>query len=94
MLSWGLGSDELLELGEDLLDGIEVRAVGWQEHQARSARFDRFPHAGHLVAAQVVGDDDIAGREGGREELLDIGTEAVSIDGAIEHQGRDDAIVP
>ena len=32
--------------GEDLLDGIEVRAVGWQEAHRRTRGFDGFPNAG------------------------------------------------
>jgi hypothetical protein len=57
----------VLELGEDLLDRIEVWAVGWQEQQAHASGPDRVSDSGFLVAGQVVEDDDVAGRERGAE---------------------------
>jgi hypothetical protein len=44
------------------------------------------------VAAKVVHDDDVAGREGGQQELLDIGREALAVDGAIEDERRVDPV--
>jgi len=39
--AFGGFAHEVLELGEDLLDGIEIGAVGRQEHKARACAPDR-----------------------------------------------------
>ena len=51
--------------------------------------------AGRLtfVAAEVVGNHDVAGCEGRHEALADPGGEGVSIDRPVENEGRDDAVV-
>ena len=46
------GANEGLELREAELDGIEVRAVGWQVPEGGP---------GGLEGPEVVGDDDVAG---------------------------------
>jgi len=45
------------------------------------------------MAAEVVHDDDVAGREGWHEELLDIGGEELAVDRTVEHAGRIDPVV-
>jgi hypothetical protein len=45
-----------------------------------------------FVTAKNIEDDDIAGRECGDQELLDIGAEAFAIDRAVEDAGRADAV--
>ena len=47
-----------------------------------------------LVAAQIVHDHDVAGRERWHEELLDIGGEAFAVDRTIDHQWSIDPIMP
>ncbi len=57
----GLGfSHEVLELCEDLLDRVQVGAVGRQEDEVRASGSDGGPRGLALVAAQVVHDDDVA----------------------------------
>ena len=67
--SCGGFSQERLELCEDLLDRIEVRRVGREEHQCRSGPFDCRPGVRGLVGGEIVHDHDVAGvqrrREGG-----------------------------
>src|SRR3954467_475880 len=47
LLSAGGGlSEQLFQLCEELLDGVQVRRVGWQIQQARVRCLDRFLHAG------------------------------------------------
>lgn len=46
-----------------------------------------------LVAAEIVEDGDIAAIEGWCQALLDPGGEGNAVDRAIEHEGRDDAVV-
>ncbi len=74
----------MLELGKDLLDGVQVRAIGRQEQQSCTGAADCFADGGPFVAAQIVHDYDIPGSECGHEELLDIFKEAGSVDRLIE----------
>jgi len=76
------------ELGEDLLDWIEVRAVGRQEQEMCAGLADGPTHGFALVAAEVVHDDDVAGPERGNEALLDPGSEGHAVDRSVEHVGR------
>ena len=55
----------MLQFGEDLLDGIEVRAVGQQEQQVCFRIADRLADSLFFVASQVVHDDDITGLKRG-----------------------------
>lgn len=50
--------DEAFDLGEDLLDRIEVRAVRRQVEQVHARVFEAFLDARHLVSRQIVDDDD------------------------------------
>ena len=86
-------SQQSLELGEDLLDRIEVGRVFGQEHEPRPDGSDRLSHRLSLVGAEIVEDDDVARLEGRHEELFDIGEEAFAIDRAVEQAGRVDAVV-
>ena len=47
-----------------------------------------------FVAAQIVEHDDIAGAKRGDKDLLDIGGEALAVDGPVEDTGSLDPIVP
>ena len=85
-------SDEMLELGEDLLDRVEIGAVGRQKDEVRafgSTMARRFA----LVAAEVVQDYDIARQEGRGEDLLDVEEEDFAVDRPIDHPRRIDAVV-
>ena len=86
-------SQQGLELGEDLLDWVEVWGVFRQEHEAGSDIPDRLPHRLSLVRAEIVEDHDVAGLEGRDEELLDIGAKAFAVDRSIEQAGRIDPIL-
>ena len=89
------GASQLcFDLGEALLDRIEVWRVCREEPQAGMAGFDCLPDTGDLVAGEIVGDDNVTRRQRGGEELLDIGNEGIAIDRAIEHQRSDYAVMP
>ena len=62
----------MFELGEDLFDRIEVRAVWRQEQEPGSRSTDGLAHGRPFVAGQIVHDDDVAGQERWHEQLLDI----------------------
>lgn len=85
-------SEQVFQFGEDLLDRIEIRAVGWQEQQARASGSDCGPDRGLLVAGQVVEDDDVTWRERGAELLFDPLGEAGAIDRLIEDKGCVDPV--
>ena len=78
---------EVLELREDLFDGIEIGAVGREEEEPGTGFADGGPDGHSLVAAEIVHDDDIAGPEAGNKHLLDIEQEALAIDGPSKTQG-------
>ena len=56
-------------------------------------RHARRTHAGHFVAGQVVGDNDVAWSESGSEALSDPGQESAAVDGTVEHHRGDDAVM-
>jgi hypothetical protein len=69
----GLGlSHEVLELGEDLFDRVEVWAVGRQEDQVGAPGPDGGSRGLGFVAAEVVQDDDVARLQGGGEDPIDV----------------------
>lgn len=76
-----------LELGEGLLDRIEIGRVRWQVEQIGAGRLYGLSNAGYLVAGQVVHDDDIAGLEAWGENLLGIGLEGGAVHRPVEHHG-------
>ena len=86
-------SQQGFELGEDLLDRIEVGRVFRQEDEAGADIADRSSHSLSLVGAEIVEDHDVARLKGGREELFDIGVEALAIDRPVEQAGRFDAVI-
>ena len=91
---WLVLSDERLQLGEDLLDRIEVGRIFGQEEQAGAGGSDCLPHGLAFVRAEIVGYDDIVWLEGRDQELRDVGEEALAVDRAVEETGRLDAIAP
>jgi hypothetical protein len=82
----------MFDLGEDLLDRIEVRRVGRQEREPGAGRKDRGPYRPGTMAAEVVEDDNVAGTQLGHQELLDIGAEDSAIDRAIDDARRGERI--
>ena len=73
-------AQECLELGEELLDRVEVWRIGRQAEQPGAARLDGRAHACDLVRAEIVQDDDVAGPQRRCEHLLDIGAEPFAVD--------------
>ena len=92
--AWLCRAHEVLELGEELLDRVQVGAVGWQEDQMSPCGPDGTPCAVPLVAAEVIENDDVACGQGRHEHLLDIGCEQFAIDWTIDHPGCIDTVVP
>jgi hypothetical protein len=88
----GGGSQEGLELGEDLLDGIEIGAVGRQEQELATRGADGAADALGLMAAEIIDDDDVARFEGGDQDLFDVSEEAGAVDRAVDDARRGKAI--
>ena len=77
-------SQQVLELGEDLFDGVQVGRVFRQEDQFGAGRADELAHDLAFVAAEIVHDHDVAGHQGGDENLRDINLETLAVDRAFE----------
>lgn len=80
------GAQHRLQFGEHLLDRIEIGAVWREIEQLRPRLLDGLAHTGDLVGRKVVHDDHIARSQGGRQALLHVGEEGLSVHGAIQHQ--------
>lgn len=83
-----------LEFGEEFLDGIEVWRIRRQMDEPGTSRFDGAGHAGDFVAAQVVGDDEVAGLERWAQELFHVGEKHHSVHRPIGGHGRGQLVVP
>ena len=92
--SFGGLSQQQLELGEELLDWVQVRTVWRQEQELGAGGSDGLAHRSAFVAAQVVHDDDVPWLEGWHQELLDISGEGLAVDRAVEDAGCIDPIMP
>jgi hypothetical protein len=92
--SLGGFSEQRFQLGEHLLDGIEIGTIRRQEEKPGPDRADGPSHGVALVTAEIVHDDDVAGLERRHEELLDIGFEAFAIDRSIKDARCVDPVVP
>ena len=92
MGSFGGFAHEVFELGEDLLDRIEIGAVRRQEEEPRADAADCGANRRFLVARQIVHDDDVARRQGRHEALLDVIGEGLSVDRLVEHARRIDPV--
>ena len=85
-------AEEVFELGEDLLDRVQVRTVGRQEEHVRTGAADCPADGLALVAAEIVEDDYITRHEGGGQDLLDISCEGLAIDRTVEDARRVDPV--
>ena len=77
-------SHEMFELGEHLLDRVEVWAVGWQEDEPGALPANGGTDGVAPVAAEIVHDDDVSRAKGWDENLLDIGLKGFTIDRTIK----------
>ena len=80
----------MFDLGEGLLDRVEVWRVGRQVPEPGSARPDHLPDRRRLVGTEIVHHDDVARLQNRDELLRDIGAEALAVDRSVEDaRGRD-----
>lgn len=74
----------VLDLGEGLLDGVEIGRVRRQVPEPGAGGPNHVPDGGRLVGAEIVHDDDVAGLQHRDELLLDIGPETLAVDRSVE----------
>ena len=78
----------MLDLGEGLLDGVEIGRVWRQEPDPCACGPDGVTDGCGFMAAQIVHDHDVAGLQGRQQLLLDIGAEAFTVDRTVEDAWR------
>ena len=84
---------QVLELGEHLLDRVQVRAVGRQEQESGPDNADRRPDRRPLVAGQVVENNDVPRLQERHQFVLHTGQEALRVDRVVEYTRGIDPIV-
>src|ERR1700761_217135 len=62
-----------LEFGEHQFNRVEIGAVGREVEDAGADGGDCLGDTRHLMCPEIIHDDDVARREHGSKELLDIG---------------------
>jgi hypothetical protein len=85
-------SQECRELGERLLDRVQVGTVGRQIEQLGARRPDRSPYGRILMTTEVVHYHNVAWPQDWDQELHHPGEETLGIDGAIQDARRGDAV--
>jgi hypothetical protein len=86
-------SQEVLELGEELFDRIQIGGVFRQEEELGPYRANELTHGFAFVAAEIVHDHDIAGLQRRKENLLHIELKAVAIDRPLDEPRRVDPVM-
>ena len=81
-----------LELGECLLDGIEIGAVGRQEQEPAFVALEGSCGGRAAVRREVIEDDDGSRLERGSKLGRNIDVEDFAVHCAFDHPGRDDAV--
>jgi hypothetical protein len=77
---------QVLELGEDLFDWVQVRRVFRQEEELGPGCPDELAHRFGFVTTEIVHDHGVAGAKRGDEDLLDIDREALTVDWTVEYR--------
>jgi len=79
------------QLGEGLLDWVEIGAVGREEEQPGASCLNGGAYGRSFVARQVVHNDDVAARELRCHNAGYVGGEGIAVHWPVEHPGRDHA---
>ena len=86
-------AEEVLELGEDLLDGVQVGRIFWKEEELGAGGADELAHGFAFVTAEIVDNNDVIGAKRRHEDIRDIDPEALTVDRTFNKPWRVDAIV-
>jgi len=87
-------AQDSLELGEHLLDRVEVGTICGKVDQNCTACFDGFLHVGDLVNRDIVHEHDVTSFQRGSQDLFDIGAKGFSVHCTFEHERCGHAVVP
>lgn len=85
--SGGQASQQLLDLAEDHLDGIQIRAVWRQVMQFGLRAFNPFTNPRPFMAREVIQDHDVAGFQYRHEHLFDKRLEHLGVHAAVDYGG-------
>ena len=83
----------MFELGEELLDRVQIGRVFRQVEESGAGAADGTTHGVGLVRAEIVHDDDVAVPQGWDQNLLDVEKEGFAIDRPLDEPRGGDAIV-
>src|SRR4051795_6051276 len=83
-------AQQRLVLGESLLDRVQIGTVGGQMDELCPSGSDCLGDAGNFVAAQIIEQDNVAGRQRRHQHLFDISAKPLAVDGTLKHIGRAD----
>lgn len=85
--SGGGFSEDGLEFGEGVLDGVQVGAAGRQENESGADGFEGRPDCDVAMGGKIFEDEEVAGGEGRHQDLLDTGLEPSAGHEPIENNG-------
>jgi hypothetical protein len=74
----------MLELGENLFDGVQVGRIFRQEDQLCAGCTDEPADGFTLVATEIIHDHDVTGTQRRDENLFDIGLKPFAVDRAVD----------
>ena len=83
----------MLELGKNLLDRVEIGAIGREKEEPCTDGPDRGADGLTFVAAEIVENDDVPWLQRGDEDLLDIEAEQLAVDRTIDNLWRLDPVM-
>src|ERR1700732_2846649 len=87
-------AQQVLELGEDLLNGVEIRAVRREEEEPCAGGPDHIANGLAFGRAEIVEDHAISGLQSCDQYFFDIKTEALGVDRSVEDPWRIDTVMP
>ena len=83
----------MFELGEELLDRVQIRRVFRQVEEPGTDGTDGTTHGVGLVRTEIAHDDDVAVPQGRDQNLLDVEKEGFAVDRSLDEPRSGDAIV-
>jgi hypothetical protein len=86
-------TDALFEGKPAVLNGIQIRGVGWQEFLRTARAFNEPARLGGLMEAGVIIDHHLPGFENRHQAVVDIRFKEGGVAGPLEHEGGDEGVV-
>lgn len=86
-------TEPVFELGEELLDRVQIGRVFRQVEEPSAGRADGLAHSFAFVRAKIVHDHDVAGLQGRNQDLLNVELKGLAVNRLIDEPRSGDAIV-